>query len=76
MSRERQFFVDREDAYTHSAFAVHRLIPRDHERRLRKIGFFRYALHLIVAHTASVSEYSQLVALERAGREHIELYEG
>src|SRR4051794_30321538 len=56
MTRELQLFAHREDANLHSAFALHRSIAREDERRLAEIRLACQRLHFFRRETARVGE--------------------
>ena len=71
MSGEGQLFVHRENADLVAFPALDRLLARQNERGLRKIGFPRDLLHFIIAQASSVGEDCELIAFQRACRENV-----
>jgi hypothetical protein len=75
MTGERQFFLNRKDADSDSAFPFGDRVTRQDEGSFGKIHLARQSLHLLVAESASVGKNRQSVALERARRKNVELHE-
>jgi len=76
MPREGQLLINRKDAHLVALARLDFRIARQDEGGLAQVGLTRQLLHFVVRQAAGISKNGELVALQRAAGEHVELNKG